>query len=108
MKPEKNASRMGTNVMLERGTLRRSAGKYGARFFVVPASKRAMKALASVGIVLGGTIRSRRQASTAARSSSPVFDGYPARPRSSAMRRRFSSGREGDGGSPVDAMTQRS
>ena len=49
-----------------------------------------------------------RQASTAARSSSPVFDGWPARARSSASRRRFSSGREGSGGRPVDATTQRS
>ena len=99
---------MGTNVMLDRGTLRKSAGKCGARFLVVPASKRAMNAFASVGMVFGGTMRSRRHASTAESSSSPVFDGYPARARSSARRRRFSSGREGDGGRPVDARTQRS
>ena len=41
----------------------------------MPASKRAMNAFASVGIVFGGTMRSRRQASTAESSSSPVFDG---------------------------------
>src|SRR5262245_66426106 len=107
MNPEKNASGIGTNVMLERGTLLRSAGRCGARFFVVPASKRAMNAFASVGIVFGGTMRSRRQESTAASSSSPDLDGYPALASSSARRRRFSSGREGDGGLPVEAATQR-
>ena len=56
----------------------------------------------------GGTIRSRRQASTAASSSSPVFDGWPARASSSARRRRFSCGRDGSGGRPVAATTQRS
>ncbi len=101
---------MGTNVMFDRGTPRRSSGRCGARFLVVPASKRAMKAFASVEIVFGGTMRSRRQESTAARSSAPscVFEGYPARARSSVSRRRFSSGRDGDGALPVDATTQRS
>ena len=94
--------------MLERGTWRRSSGRWGARCFVVPASKRAMKALASVAIDFGGTMRSARQASTAASSSSPVFDGWPARASSSTRRRRFSCGREGSGGRPVAAITQRS
>ena len=74
----------------------------------MPASNRAMNALASVAIDFVGTIRSCRQASTAASSSSPVFDGWPARASSSVSRRRFSCGREGSGGRPVAAITQRS
>ena len=78
--------------MFARGTLAQVRRQMRRRCRDVPASKRAMNALASVAIEFGGTMRSRRQASTAASSSAPDADGCPARARSSARRRRFSLG----------------
>ena len=97
--------------MLARGTPRRSVGQVRRQVLRRAARRtRAMKASAERRDRLRRAPSARcRQASTAASSSSPVFDGI-ARARRAAppARSRFASGREGSGGRPVDAATQRS
>jgi len=105
--PEKGASAMGTKVMLARGTSRSARGSQGTTWRSVPASSCSMRAFPSSGSAAGDTSRVARQASTAAKSSSGVREGWPARASSSARRRRFASGREGSGERPQEASTQR-
>src|ERR1019366_10805590 len=108
MEPENHASLMGRKLILARGTPASSFGKRGSRFAALRLSKYAMTAAPNARTDAIGTVRSRRQASTAPSRPPGFAVEYPPRSSNSATRSRLASGCDGSGSFPVEAWTQRS
>src|ERR1039458_597412 len=107
MDPENQASLIGRNRILARGTDCSAAGRWGITLLAVNWSNQAMTAAPSGLMEAMGTARALLHASTAASSDSRSCEGYPARASSSATRSRLPEGSDGSGACPVDACTQR-
>src|ERR1035441_7151706 len=108
MEPENHASLIGRKLILARGTADSSFGKSGSRFAALRLSKYAITAAPSALTDAIGTVRSRRQASTAPSRLPDFAVEYPPRSSNSATRSRLASGCDGFGSLPVEACTQRS
>ena len=74
MEPENQASLMGRNSMLARGTECSSTGRYGTRLEAVIWSNQAMTAAPITRMEAKGTRWALRQASTAASSPARSFE----------------------------------